>query len=93
MPAATAVKHASPRTTRVVPSIIFVPADKNIFKQEFLMNKVATIIWKYSDGHEEIKTWQADKLSADSDIRANIQSKPEWRRKDVDGLIEVVVKV
>ena len=75
------------------PTLIFDPADENRFKQDLLNKKKATITWKYKDGHEEVNTWKIDKFSAKSDIRGNVHSKKQWRNKDKNGLIEVVLKV
>ena len=51
------------------PAIIYSPAGEEVCKEELLIKKKATIIWKYRDGHAVTKTWTAKNFSAKSNLR------------------------
>ena len=78
---------------KVVPNIVFMPPDMDVFKHQLLATKRAEITWVYGDGTQEDKVWDASKITASSDVKLNIQSRPEWRNRDTNGLVEVKVKV
>lgn len=82
-----------PKTTVAVPTIEFVPSKVEDFKTQLLQSKRAEITWIYSDGTQVDKVWDASNVSATTDVKINIQSRPEWRNRDVSGLVEVKVKV
>lgn len=88
-------KTPKPRTSAgsAIPTIVFNPSDEVIFKRELLKCKKATVVWKYGDGTEVTTIWDARKLTAESNIRSNIQSKTKWRERNANGLIEVEVTV
>lgn len=77
----------------VAPTIVFSPSNVDDFKQKLLASKRAEITWVYNDGTQTDKVWDASKLTASSDVKLNIQSRPEWRNRDTSGLVEVRVKV
>lgn len=87
----TKCKTSKNKTT--APTITFSPANVDLFKQQLLQTKRAEITWVFSDGTQVDKVWDASKFSATSDVKLNIQSRPEWRNRDTSGLVEVKVKV
>lgn len=76
-----------------VPNITFTPADIEMFKKELLIKKKAEETWEYSDGTKIVKIWNAKKLTRSSNILTNIQSKTEWREKDIKGLVKVSFRI
>ena len=76
------------------PSIItYIPNDINLFKDQLLKTKKATIVWKYSDGSSYTQSWDAKNFKESSSLNGNMCSKTRYRNKDKDGLIEVIVTV
>ena len=75
------------------PIITLNPADLDVFKSELLNKKKAEITWFYNDGTQVSKVWNATNFKQSSDIYMNIKSRTEWRKKDVNGLVEVLVKI
>ena len=75
-----------------LPTITLTPSDPAVFKAQLLTSKMAEFTWVYSDGTEEDKTWRAGKFTAKSDVYNNIKSRPQWRDKANNGLVEVKVK-
>jgi len=73
--------------------IVYIPSDEKVFKTELLIRKKAIITWKYSDGAEKTCNWDAKNVNDKSNIRSNIQSRPEWRTKSSSGLICVELKI
>ena len=91
-------KHTNKSPTNVTtsnqhPTITLVPSDLDDFKDALLQKKRAEITWVYSDGTQEDKVWNASKFTEASDIYGNLQSRPEWRNRSINGLIEVRVKI
>ena len=77
----------------VTPTITFNPANVDAFKQQLLQTRRAEITWIYGDGTQVDKVWDATKVSATTDVKMNIQSRPEWRNREANGLVEVKVKL
>lgn len=80
-------------TSNQHPTITLSPSNLDDFKDALLQKKRAEITWIYSDGTQEDKVWNASKFTEASDIYGNLQSRPEWRNRSINGLIEVRVKV
>ena len=89
---ATNAKSKGASKASVTPTIVFSPANLDDFKQQLLLSKRAEITWVYSDGTQTDKVWDASKITASSDVKLNIQSRPEWRNREESGLVEVRVK-
>ena len=88
---ATTSAPATAKSATAAPPILFHPADPDDFKNDLLLKKRAEITWTYSDGTKSVNVWDAGNITADSNIRGNIQSRPQWRSRVKDGLIEVSV--
>lgn len=73
--------------------IILEPLDVKIFKKLLLSKKQAKIKLTFSDGHIEIKDWNARSFTEKSDVLNNIRSKTWWREKDALGIIKVEVTI
>lgn len=81
-----------------VPQIIFYSSsgtecDQIQFKDELLKTKSAHFDLTYADGSIKNSQWKADKFDIDSSIKSNIQSRPFWRRKELEGLVKVEVYI
>ena len=76
--------------------IEFVPKDLKLFKQLLLEKKKAYVDWYYQNGRVEAqKPWDASRFSKDSNLLANVRSRPEARKgkwKEL-GLVKVVYKI
>ena len=76
--------------------IEFVPKDLKLFKQLLLEKKKAYVDWYYQNGRVEAqKPWDASRFSKDSNLLANVRSRPEARKgkwKEL-GLTKVVYKI
>lgn len=81
------------KTSIVSPTITLVPSDISIFKDELLKKKRAEFTWIYSDGTQEDKTWNAKLFNENSDLINNIKTRPQWKNKNNNGLVGVVLKV
>ena len=78
---------------RALPDIIFYPSDEEQFKNELLRTKKAHFVLTYQSGVIKTSPWMADRFDITSNLRANIQSKPFWRKKTQDGLLKVEVYI
>lgn len=76
-----------------VPEIIWDPAGEDNFKKELLRTRKAKITWEYSSGAPDVTPWNANKVTASTNLRGNIQSRPQWREKDSNGLMRVRVEI
>lgn len=76
--------------------IEFVPNDLELFKKLLLEKKKAYVDWYYQNGRVEAqKPWDASRFSKDSNLLANVRSRPEARKgkwKEL-GLTKVVYKI
>lgn len=76
--------------------IEFVPNDLKLFKKLLLEKKKAYVDWYYQDGHIEAqKSWDVSRFTKDSNLLANVRSRPEARKgkwKEL-GLTKVVYKI
>ena len=76
--------------------IEFVPKDLELFKKLLLEKKKAYVDWYYQNGRVEAqKPWDASRFSKDSNLLANVRSRPEARKgkwKEL-GLTKVVYKI
>ena len=75
------------------PELVFFPTDEARFKEELLTKKKAYFVLTYDDGAVKTSPWRADTFSVDSNLRANIQSRPFWRNKAKEGLVKVEVHI
>ena len=78
---------------RALPDIIFYPSDEEQFKNELLRTKKAHFVLTYQSGVIKTSPWMADRFDITSNLRANIQSKPFWRKKTQEGLLKVEVYI
>lgn len=78
---------------KILPDIVLHPENECDFKQELLKKKSATFILTYNSGAVKTSTWKAENFSKESNLMANIQSRPFWRNKDKEGLIRVEVRI
>ena len=78
---------------RALPDIIFYPSDEEQFKNELLRSKKAHFVLTYQSGVIKTSPWTADHFDITSNLRANIQSKPFWRKKTQEGLLKVEVHI
>lgn len=85
------VNNSGVRSNQV--PIILEPFDVEIFKKHLLSKKQANIKLTFSDGHIEIKDWNARSFTEKSDVLNNIRSKTWWREKDALGIIKVEVTI
>jgi hypothetical protein len=76
-----------------LPDIIFYPSDEEQFKNELLKTQKAHFVLTYQSGMIKTSPWTADHFEATSNLRANIQSKPFWRKKKQEGLVKVEVYI
>ena len=60
--------------------IEFQPEDVSEFKELLLINKRAIITVFYNGGTEEVKEWNAFKITDKSDIIRNLRSRKEFRQ-------------
>ena len=76
--------------------IEFVPNDLELFKKLLLEKKKAYVDWYYQNGWVEAqKPWDASRFSKDSNLLANVRSRPEAKNgkwKEL-GLTKVVYKI
>lgn len=49
------------------------------FKEELLRRRQAWIHVEYADGRTEKRLWNADRISASSNVLGNLRSRPEFR--------------
>lgn len=85
------VKNSDIRLKQV--PIILEPNDVETFKKLLLSKKQAKIKLMFSDGHIEIKDWNARSFTEKSDVLNNVRSKSWWREKDTLGIVKVEVKI
>lgn len=90
---ATKSGSSAPTSKTGTQPIIFNPSDIDIFRNELINKKRAEITWIYNDGTRKLKLWKAEGITPTTNIKKNIQSRLEWRKKDDDGLLEVHVRV
>lgn len=76
---------------KAIPELIFSPADENQFKAELLQKKRARFELTYDTGVKKTSIWKADSFDVNSNLKANIQSRPFWRKKSQEGLVKVEV--
>ena len=82
-----------PAAGKSIPPITLTPSDPDLFKDELLKGKKAKIIWEYRDGSREEKIWHPDKFKSTSSVSGNIMSRPQWRDKGINGLVEVKIEI
>jgi hypothetical protein len=81
------------RTRKSLPELSFFPADEQQFKKELLKSKRARFVLTYESGVVKESPWKCEAFDIDSNLKANIQSRPFWRRKDQEGLVKVEVHI
>jgi hypothetical protein len=65
----------------------FIPSDEKIFKMKLIETKKAkrTIYYKNKNKNPKIETWNADKLTEESNLRGNIHSKfRKWKELEIE---------
>lgn len=73
--------------------IVFHPEDEETFKQELLQRKKAHFLLSYDSGATKETEWKANHFTEESNLRANIQGRPFWRKRKSEGLIKVDVYI
>lgn len=73
--------------------VVYTPANEAVFKGDLLKKKKARIKWIYSNGTIITQLWDAKNMGPNSSVRANIQSRPQWRDGSAKGLVRVEVEV
>lgn len=73
--------------------VYLIPDNLDVFKQELLNKKCAEITLTYDTGRIEKKPWVVSNFDLTSNLMGNIKSRPFWRTRKVDGLIEVRIEV
>ena len=86
-------KKTKKRATKALPELVFYPADEMQFKEELMKTKKARFALTYETGVIKKSVWKAESFDASSNLRANIQSRPFWRKKDQEGLVKVEVYI
>ena len=76
-----------------LPDIIFYPSNEEQFKNELLKTQKAHFVLTYQSGVIKTSPWKAEHFDATSNLKANIQSKPFWRKKKQEGLVKVEVYI
>ena len=89
----TTVSASKGNRHQALPDIIFYPSDEEQFKNELLRTKKAHFVLTYQSGVKKTSPWMADRFDITSNLRANIQSKPFWRKKTQEGLMKVEVYI
>lgn len=77
------------------PVIVLKPDNIALFKEKLLNTKKATIKWYYMDKKKnKTMLWDAKNFNKTSNLLGNIQTRPEWKNKNKNGLVrvEVIVK-
>lgn len=69
------------------------PVSEEIFKQDILRTKLATVNLFYHDGRSEIKTWNVVNLSSNSSIKGNLNTGylRGWRQKGIKKIVLTVI--
>ena len=55
------------------------PSPAQVFKEALLRTKQAWIVIAYEDGREEVRLWDADRISSSSNIIGNLRSRSTFR--------------
>ena len=69
------------------------PSDPEDFKKELLKKKLANITLNYADGSHRESIWKANNFDSTSNVMGNIKSRPFWRTRKSDDLIEVIITI
>ena len=88
---AVSITEEKQHSRKSLPSIIFYPEDEEQFKIELLQKKKARFVLTYDSGIIKTSPWKCETLDKNSNLRANIQSRPFWRKKNQEGLVKVEV--
>ena len=62
------------------PALEFIPSKKNLFKSELMKAKKALILYEHTDGKVVKESWIANNITPSSNIKANIRSRPYYRK-------------
>lgn len=82
---ATLANSSTSRITRATNAsrpIELEPENHIEFKERLLLSRIAIITIHYNDGRIEEKTWNANRLSRNSNVLGNLRSRPELRAKN-----------
>lgn len=90
-PPAVSITEEKQHSRKSLPSIIFYPENEEQFKIELLQKKKARFVLTYDSGIIKTSPWKCETLDKNSNLRANIQSRPFWRKKNQEGLVKVEV--
>ena len=75
--------------------IELIPNNNEVFLETLLKTKSATITTFYKNGTKESKIWNAERMTANSNVIGNLRSRPEfrngnWQKANIE---KVVVEV
>jgi hypothetical protein len=87
----TSIKTPIKQPKKFLPELVFHSTDEVEFKNELIKSKKAHFVLTYESGAVKNSPWKAESFDKNSNLRANIQSRPFWRTKSKDGLIKVEV--
>ena len=87
----TSVATPKSNGSKSIPEILFYPSDETQFKSKLLEKKKARFELTYDTGAKKTSLWKAESFDISSNLKANIQSRPFWRKKSQEGLVKVEV--
>lgn len=73
--------------------VILIPSNPDDFKEELLKKKTANITLTYADGSVHYSVWKANNFDQSSNVMGNIKSRPFWRTRKTEGLVEVKIEI
>ena len=75
--------------------IELIPNDNQLFLSVLLKTKKATITTFYKNGTKKSKIWNAERMTANSNVTGNLRSRPEFRKPNWQkaNIVKVVVEV
>ena len=79
------------KVSRMDTEIVFFPKNEEDFKRELISKKEATFKLYYDSGVVKTSMWKVTNFDVKSNLRANIFSRPFWRKRKTEGLKKVEV--
>jgi len=86
-------KIKTAKQTTETTKLTLIPADEEEFKKKLLISKSATKTILYGDGRKEVKTWNASSFTGNSNLKSNIRSQNEWRKRKERNITEIIYEV
>lgn len=86
-------KIKTAKQTTETTKLTLIPADEEEFKKKLLNSKSATKTILYGDGRKEVKTWNASSFTGNSNLKSNIRSQNEWRKRKERNITEIIYEV